>query len=124
MRNNHKTKTATLLSTILAVLGQIYYKRHLNGISFIIMELTFIITCSNFINMGVCGISTLGTVPGVDHSIYLLVYGLISIIILGFAIMFYVFNVIDARKQAKLIAGGWEPPSIVQSIKEGYNKSF
>ena len=122
--NKHNPKIATLLSIILAGLGQIYNRRYLKGIAFIIMELAFIITCSNFINMGVWGISTLGTIPGVDHSIYLLVYGLISIIILVFAIIFYVFNIIDARKQAKLIIRGWEPPSIMTSIKEGYNKSF
>ncbi|MFD2655046.1 carbohydrate ABC transporter permease [Gracilibacillus thailandensis] len=123
-KNNHNPNIATILSLIFAGLGQLYNKRFLKGLILILLEVSFIITCADFINLGLWGIRTLGTMPGVDHSIFLLVYGLISLILIVFAIIFYVLNVKDARKQAKLIAQGWKAPSIRESIKIAYDKSF
>ncbi|KAB8137697.1 sugar ABC transporter permease [Gracilibacillus oryzae] len=129
--NNNKPKSvkhnavlATILSIIFAGCGQIYNRRFFKGIVFIILEIAFIMTCGDFINLGIWGIRTLGTIQGVDHSIFLLVYGLISIIMLVFVVAFYILNVKDARKQAKLIAQGWEPPGLRESIRIGYDRSF
>ncbi|MGN8645903.1 ABC transporter permease subunit [Gracilibacillus sp. HCP3S3_G5_1] len=115
---------AMVLSIILAGLGQIYNKRYMKGISFIILEIAFILATFDFLWLGLWGIITLGTIPGVDHSIYLLVYGIVSLILIAFAVTLYVFNVLDARKQAKLLNNGWQPPSFKQAIKNGYDKAF
>ncbi|GAE32923.1 carbohydrate ABC transporter permease [Alkalihalobacillus hemicellulosilyticus] len=123
-RKNHNPKIALILSLLFAGLGQLYNKRYVKGIAFIILELAFIVTFKDFIHLGLWGISTLGTIPGTDHSIFLLVYGLVSIILLAFVITFYVFNVRDAYKQAQLIKKGWEAPTFKESVKEGYDKSF
>ncbi|MCK0471219.1 carbohydrate ABC transporter permease [Halalkalibacter sp. APA_J-10(15)] len=123
-RKNHNPKKALVLSLLFAGLGQLYNKRYVKGIAFIILELAFIVTFKDFIHLGLWGISTLGTIPGTDHSIFLLVYGLVSIILLAFVITFYVFNVRDAYKQAQLIKKGWEAPTFKESVKEGYDKSF
>src|SRR5690625_1152280 len=122
--DKHNPNIATVLSVLFAGLGQLYNKRYLKGFTFIILKLAFIITCGDFINLGLWGLRTLGTIPGVDHSIFLLVYGIISVIILVFAIAFYVFNIIDARKQAKQLAKGWTPPSLRESFRSGYDKLF
>src|SRR5690625_4832069 len=92
--NNHNPNIATFLSILLAGLGQLYNKRYLKGVTFIILEIAFIVTCGDFINLGLWGIRTLGTIPGTDHSIFLLVYGIISIILLIFVVVFYVYNVL------------------------------
>ena len=123
-RKQHNPKVAMFLSILFAGLGQIYNKRYLKGISFIIIEIAFIITCGDFIGLGLWGIATLGTIAGVDHSIFLLVYGIVSIILLAFIIGFYILNVLDARKQAEKITEGWEPPKFKESLKIGYEKSF
>ncbi|WP_440894747.1 ABC transporter permease subunit [Amphibacillus sp. Q70] len=123
-RQSHNPKTAFILSFIFAGLGQIYNRRILKGICFIILEIAFLLTLWDFIGLGLWGIITLGTIPVVDHSVFLLVYGLISIIIIGFAIVFYVFNIRDAKKQATLIREGWQPPRLRDSIRDGYDKSF
>lgn len=115
---------AMVLSILLAGLGQIYNKRYVKGISFILLEIAFIITTFDFLHLGLWGITTLGTIPGVDHSIFLLVYGIVAILILVFAITFYVFNVIDARKQAMKLNTGWEPPTFSQALRNGYDKAF
>lgn len=70
------------------------------------------------------GIATLGTIPKVDHSIFLLVYGIISILLLAIALTLYIINVKDARKQAIKIRDGWKRPSLSESIKEGYQRTF
>ncbi|MGP4039420.1 ABC transporter permease subunit [Gracilibacillus sp. D59] len=115
---------AMVLSIILAGLGQIYNKRYMKGISFIILEIAFIIATFDFLWLGLWGIITLGTIPGVDHSIYLLVYGIVALLLLTLVITFYVFNVIDARKQAMQINNGWTPPNFKQSFKNTYDKAF
>src|SRR5690625_621290 len=98
--SKHNPTIAMVLSILFAGLGQLYNKRFLKGITFMIVELAFIITCLDFINLGLWGIRTLGTIPGVDHSIYLLVYGIVSIILLVIVGTLYYFNVLDARNQA------------------------
>jgi arabinogalactan oligomer/maltooligosaccharide transport system permease protein len=120
----HSPKVAMILSIIFAGLGQLYNKRYVKGISFIILEIAFIVCFGSFINLGLWGITTLGTIPGTDHSIYLLVYGILSIILIAFAVAFYVLNVIDARKQAKVIAGGQEIPKLMESFRASYDRSF
>ncbi|MBU5594084.1 ABC transporter permease subunit [Amphibacillus sp. MSJ-3] len=123
-QNSHNPKVAFILSLIFAGLGQIYNGRILKGVCFIILEIAFLITLLDFIGLGLWGIYTLGTIPVVDHSVFLLVYGLISIIIIIFSIILYILNVRDAKKQAELIKEGWEPPRLRDSIRDGYNKSF
>lgn len=123
-KDRHNPRLALILSLIFAGLGQIYNKRYLKGITFVIIEIAFLVTFGDFIQLGIWGITTLGTIPFTDHSLFLLVYGLISIIIIGFATILYIFNVRDAKKQAELIRDGWQPSSLRNSIRESYNKSF
>ncbi|WP_018931695.1 carbohydrate ABC transporter permease [Gracilibacillus lacisalsi] len=127
LTNNQKKfnpNVAMVLSILLAGLGQIYNKRYMKGISFVILEIAFILATFDFLWLGLWGIITLGTIPGVDHSIYLLVYGIVSLILITFAIMLYIFNVRDARKQAILLNNGWQPPTFKQAIKNSYDKAF
>lgn len=123
-KNKHNPTVATILSILFAGLGQLYNKRYIKGISFIIVEIAFIVTSLDFINLGLWGIRTLGTIPGEDHSIYLLVYGIVSILLLLIVGTLYVFNVKDARKQAIKIKNGWRAPTFSQAMKEGYDKAF
>ncbi|UOQ50549.1 ABC transporter permease subunit [Gracilibacillus caseinilyticus] len=115
---------AMVLSILLAGLGQLYNRRYVKGISFIILEIAFILATFDFLWLGLWGIITLGTIPGVDHSIYLLVYGIVALLLLAIAGTFYVLNVIDARKQAIQINNGWVSPGIKQSLKNLYDKAF
>ncbi|HET7628916.1 MAG TPA: ABC transporter permease subunit [Bacillales bacterium] len=115
---------ALILSLIFSGLGQLYNRRYIKGTVFILLEAAFFITFGKFINLGLWGIRTLGTIPGVDNSIFLLVYGILSLILLALAITVYVFNVLDAYRQAKWIQQGWHVPGMKESITSGYDKSF
>ncbi|CEI81168.1 sugar ABC transporter permease [Oceanobacillus oncorhynchi subsp. incaldanensis] len=120
----HNPAIATILSILFAGLGQLYNRRYIKGAIFIVIEGAFLFAFLEAINYGLWGLRTLGTIPGVDHSIRLLVLGVLSLIVTVIAITLYVFNVLDARKQAQKIKRGWVPLSFKQVIKEVYDYSF
>lgn len=91
---------ATILSIIFPGLGQFYNKRFLKGAIFFVVAASFLITTWNYIDIGLWGIFTLGTVPREHHSIQLLIQGFISLFILLFGIAIYAFNIKDARTNA------------------------
>ncbi len=120
----HNPTVALVLSILFAGLGQLYNRRFIKGLLFIVIEAAFIITMYDFMNIGLWGIVTLGTIPRVDHSIILLIQGIIAVIVLVFAIALYIFNVVDARKDAIKLSNGEKLPSLVQEMKNTYDKGF
>lgn len=120
----HNPTLAMILSILFAGLGQLYNRRYAKGIAFIIIEASFLITFWNFLSWGYWGIFTLGEIPKVDHSIFLLIQGLISIIITVFAAGLYYLNVMDARNNAIDIKLGKDKPSIREGLKNFYDTGF
>ncbi|MGM0836881.1 MAG: ABC transporter permease subunit [Bacillota bacterium] len=120
----HNPTLAMILSILFAGLGQLYNRRYAKGIAFIIIEASFLITFWNFLSWGYWGIFTLGEIPKVDHSIFLLIQGLISIIITVFAAALYYLNVMDARSNAIDIKTGKEKPSVREGLKNFYDTGF
>jgi arabinogalactan oligomer/maltooligosaccharide transport system permease protein len=96
---SHRKKA--LIFSIIPGLGQLYNKQFLKGITFLILSAAFVFVFKDLINIGLWGIITLGQIPFEDHSIYLMVYGILSIIVLVFGIGFYLFNLRDAYKVGK-----------------------
>lgn len=120
----HNPTLAMILSILFAGLGQLYNRRYAKGIAFIIIEASFLITFWNFLSWGYWGIFTLGEIPKVDHSIFLLIQGLISIIITIFAAALYYLNVMDARSNAIDIKIGKVKPSVREGLKNFYDTGF
>ncbi|MEC5422950.1 ABC transporter permease subunit [Virgibacillus sp. C22-A2] len=120
----HNPKIAMILSILFAGLGQLYNRRFLKGSTFIIIELAFIVTLLESINYGLWGLRTLGTIPGTDHSIRLLVLGVLSLIGVFFAVTLYIYNVLDARRQARKIQNGWKPMKLRETIGAFYENAF
>ncbi|GAA0300197.1 arabinogalactan oligomer/maltooligosaccharide transport system permease protein [Gracilibacillus halotolerans] len=114
---------ATVLS-IIPGLGQIYNRRYLKGIILFVIAVSFLITFWNFIDIGLWGIFTLGTIPREHHSIQLLIQGLMALIVLSFGLAIYAYNFIDARKDAKARAIGKPNPTIGQAVRDFYNNGF
>lgn len=119
----HRPWLAMGLSILFAGLGQLYNRSYIKGIVLMIIELAFIVTFADFIGLGLWGIATLGTIPKLDHSIFLLVYGLLSLIMLAMAAVIYTFNIRDAKKQAEQIAAGWRRPKLREAMKQAYTAS-
>ena len=115
---------ATLLSVLFPGLGQLYNLRILKGILLIILSTSFLVTTWNYIDIGLWGIFTLGTIPKEHHSIQLLLQGLIALIVLAFGIAIYIFNIWDARSDAKLREAGYKKPTLFQGVADFYDKGF
>ncbi|MEH7444468.1 sugar ABC transporter permease [Bacillus sp. JJ1122] len=114
-QTNHR-RIATALS-IVPGLGQLYNKQYLKGIIFLILTGAFFGVFSDLLNMGLWGIITLGEQTPRDHSIFLLVKGILAVIVLVFGIGFYLFNLNDAYKTGLKRDMGLN----LSTLKEQYN---
>ncbi|MBP1969354.1 arabinogalactan oligomer/maltooligosaccharide transport system permease protein [Virgibacillus natechei] len=115
---------ATLLSVLFPGLGQFYNRRILKGFIFLILSVSFLVTTWDYIDIGLWGIVTLGTVPQEHHSVQLLLQGLISLIVLIFGIAIYIFNIKDARGDAIAREQGKSKPTLLQGIADFYSRGF
>lgn len=129
---NHEIKAA-LLSVLLMGLGQIYNRQWVKGIIFVSVQLYVLIFMRNYFAHGLWGLITLGETPSKivkgklvqgDHSIFLMINGIISLLVLILLVLFYIYNIIDARKIGKLRDNGKEPLSFRQSIQSLADKGF
>ncbi|SHR43514.1 ABC-type sugar transport integral membrane protein [Mycobacteroides abscessus subsp. abscessus] len=93
-------RTAALLS-IVPGLGQIYNRQFLKGIIFLVLAAAFGIVFGDILNMGFWGLFTLGEIPRVDHSIFLLIDGIIALIVTVLGLGVYAFNLYDAHSNGK-----------------------
>ncbi|MGP4082257.1 ABC transporter permease subunit [Pseudalkalibacillus sp. R45] len=93
-------KKALLLSLIPGV-GQLYNRQYLKALAFIVLTFSFIIAFKDLLNMGLWGIVTLGEELPRDHSIFLLVEGIIAILVLVIGLCVYALNLYDAHVNGK-----------------------
>ena len=116
----NRRKTTGILSAIVMGSGQIYNGEIPKGIMLFVFQVLYVI---NIINGNIIkafkGLITLGDVPGVkgDHSIILLVNGVIVLIISVIYIGVYIFNINDAIEQAKKKEKGIALPSTREFFK-------
>ncbi|MFD2044897.1 ABC transporter permease subunit [Ornithinibacillus salinisoli] len=115
---------ATLLSVLVPGLGQIYNRRVLKGFVLLIVAISFLATTWNYLDIGIWGLFTLGTIPKEHHSIQLLLQGLISLIVLLFGIAIYIYNVVDARKDAIAREEGKPNPTLIKGFANFYDRGF
>lgn len=114
-QTNHR-RIATALS-IIPGLGQLYNKQYLKGIAFLILTGAFFGVFTDLLNMGLWGLFTLGEQTPRDHSIFLMVEGILALIVLLFGIGFYLFNLNDAYKTGLKRDMGER----LSTVKEQYN---
>jgi arabinogalactan oligomer/maltooligosaccharide transport system permease protein len=98
-QSNHR-KIATALSVIPG-LGQLYNRQYVKGILFFILAASFFVVFGDLLDIGLWGIVTLGTQVPRDHSIFLLVQGILSLIVVVFGLGFFAFNLYDAYKNGQ-----------------------
>jgi arabinogalactan oligomer / maltooligosaccharide transport system permease protein len=110
-----RVRTATLLS-IIPGLGQIYNKQLFKGITYLIIFALFLLEMASFGVEALIGLVTLGSTPGMDHSLFILIEGSLQLLILLLFILFYGINVNDARKVARLWAEGKKVNTSMKSI--------
>lgn len=127
-----RVKKSMILSSIFMGLGQFYNKDYVKGVLFSLVEIIFLLRLPGILN-NIHGLITLGEEPqkfvnGVivqgDHSIYMLINGAITLIVVTLFVLIYVYNINDAQKTAKDVLIGKKPLKLKAFIKKILDKNF
>ncbi|AXC54469.1 sugar ABC transporter permease [Bacillus spizizenii] len=111
MNNHHtlaKQKRKAGLLSIIPGLGQIANQQLSKGLLFLAITGLFAFELCVFGIQALTGLMTLGSVPGEDHSLFMLIEGTLQLIVTMIFLMFYIFNIHDSRKTAAMKAAGLE----------------
>jgi len=122
-KRKHQPKLAMFLSVIPG-LGQMYNRRYIKGSIFLVLSVAYLLVFLDMLNIGYWGLFTLGEIPGVDDSRVLLSQGIIALILTAFALVFYVANVIDAKRDAVKLREGRHRPPFKTALKSVWDTSF
>lgn len=118
-------KKASVFS-IIPGLGQFYNKQYFKGILFLAIFILFVIEMIVFGFGAFEGLITLGSVPREDHSLFLMIQGTLQVLLTLIFLVFYLANIGDARRVAKIKA--LNPDKINYSIsavlKNTWNNGF
>ncbi|MGF7534307.1 maltodextrin ABC transporter permease MdxF [Bacillus mexicanus] len=128
MKTHHtlaKQKRKAGLLSIIPGLGQIINQQVSKGLLFLAVTSLFAVELSVFGIPALTGLMTLGSVPGEDHSLFMLIEGTLQLIVTVIFLMFYIFNIHDARKIAAMKAAGMEVNATAKDmIRHAGDKGF
>ncbi|HFI0462819.1 TPA: ABC transporter permease subunit [Streptococcus suis] len=103
MGNSKKQNpTLAMLLSLIPGGGQFYNKQYIKGTTFLAIACLFLYQLQTFGINAIKGFITLGEVPREDHSLFLMIIGTLQIIITAIFIIFWIFNISDAKRIANL----------------------
>ncbi|WP_027339618.1 carbohydrate ABC transporter permease [Halonatronum saccharophilum] len=114
---NKQRYISAALSAVFMGLGQLFNKQYIKGSIFILYTLSLLFTTVDKFASSLKGLVTLGTTPIEDHSLFLMIEGIVAAFLLLVIIGIHLFNVWDAYKNGQKIDLGEEVPSLKGSIK-------
>lgn len=116
-------RNAALLS-IIPGFGQFYNKQFVKGFIFLILAMSFGFTFYDVLPVGFWGLFTLGEIPRLDHSVFLLIDGIIALIITIMGLGIFALNIYDARNNGKKRDAGLELNSVRQQYHNLIDNGF
>ncbi|WP_130859604.1 carbohydrate ABC transporter permease [Gracilibacillus phocaeensis] len=128
-----RPRIAAILSLIFMGVGQLYNRQIFKGICFIILEVYLLIFWTVPFQWAMWGLTTLGETPQQrtgfdisqgDHSIFLMIEGIIFLICFLLLLWFYYLNIRDAYKVAKKVEKGIQPNSAKKMFKNIWENGF
>ncbi|WP_028612484.1 carbohydrate ABC transporter permease [Paenibacillus harenae] len=134
--NRHRS-TAAILSVLFMGLGQLYNRQFMKGLILIAVEAAALVYFIPNLGKALWGVVTLGEktqglekvgrimvrVDG-DHSVNLLISGLITLLVLAVFIIIYVMNIRDAYRNGKLRDQGVAAPDFQKTWAHVTDKNF
>ncbi|MFD1954954.1 carbohydrate ABC transporter permease [Paenibacillus thailandensis] len=134
--NRHRN-TAAVLSVLFMGLGQLYNRQLIKGLILVLLEAAALAYFVPNLGTAVWGVATLGEnttrmekingltqqVAG-DHSIFLLINGLITLLIFAIFIVIYVMNVKDATKTGAARDRGESPANFRKTLAYVLDRNF
>ena len=85
-----------LASAVLAGLGYVLQKSFIRGFAYMAVEIAFILIFVFWGADAISGFTTLGVIPMQDHSLIMMVYGILALIILGAFVCFWIGNIVGS----------------------------
>jgi len=129
-----KAFAGALLSLLFMGLGQLYHRQYGKGIAFVLFEVYLLLFWSLPFQWAMWGLTTLGETPQLregrkvvypgDHSIFLMIEGIIFVVALGLVLWLYYANVRDAYRTGKARDAGEPAKSLRHSIKHAWEHGF
>lgn len=123
-RHQHRDR-ATLLSILCMGLGQLYNRQYIKGLLFVLFEAFSVIYLIRNLGFALWGIVTLGETPRTganmngnwDHSIFIMIQSLITLLFVAVFVIVYIMNVRDARAIGLERDKGKTPNNFKQTIR-------
>lgn len=129
-----KAVVSAAFSLVFMGLGQLYNRQYLKGILLAAFEAAVLMLLSRPIVHAMWGLATLGERPQIrergriveqgDHSIFLMIEGILFLIVLLLVVWVYVANIVDAYRTGRLRASGAPIPSFGETIKRVWEKNY
>jgi len=115
MKTIEKKPNVAMLLSIIPGLGQIYNRQWWKGSLFLAIATGFVFEMLQFGIRAFQEFVTLGTTPMIDHSLFMLINGTLQIILTVIFLLFWILNILDAKK----VAQAWQQGlKVNQTIKE------
>jgi len=133
MHMGRHSRRAGLLSVLFMGAGQLYNGQIVKGIIFMLAEVFYIIHLIPYTVKSVRGLITLGDAPQKmvggriiqgDHSIFLMVFGIISIMVFFIFAAIYIINVKDAVNVGRRRDKGYDAAAFMDSVRNLSEKGF
>lgn len=125
-------KKSALMSGLFMGLGQLYNRDYYKGIIFAAFEAFLLLFSIPYFSKGIWGLITLGERPlyyknGLamgDHSLVLLIQGILAILILFVICIIYIINIKDAKSSGEAREAGRSHMGFVELVKYIWDKYF
>lgn len=109
MSTKHKSLSSyavAFLSAVYMGLGQLVNRQWLKGLLFMAFQTLLIIPIGPTLIGALKGLITLGEVPMRDHSLFMMIYGIIAVLFALFIVAIYIANIKDAYRTREAINRG------------------
>lgn len=120
MKSSKRPILCGVLSGVLMGTGQLLNRQFLKGFLYLATHILLILWVYPYIYWGIEGLITLGVTPKQDHSLFLMVYGVLSLIALVYLLMFQISCIKDAYRNA----AKRQNHEILPSFREGFRESL
>lgn len=131
---SNKAAVSAVLSVLFMGLGQMYNRQFTKGILYALLELYVLIFCTSPFAKGLWGFITLGEKVQVrkrakiveqgDHSIFLMIEGIIILLLVIIFLIAYYRNVIDAYRTGKIRDSGQQVKTFAESLKNAWDNGY
>lgn len=116
--------SSALLSAIYMGAGQIASGQWRKGLFLMLFETFVVIPNIPLLLRCLKGLVTLGETPMVDHSLFMMIHGILAVIALVFVVAFYLMNIRDAYRCGLVMENGGKQKGWKASLRSMLDRGF